>query len=91
MLSCSLVERTQPRKGIIAGMNASQIAQRLTIPDSPTGFRIIEFSTPQNGIASPVFRTDPGFIGGGRTLGGAREFVISNGPIPLDSTIRTVP
>ena len=75
----------------IAGMNAAQIAERLTIQGSPTGFRIFEFPTPQTGLASPVFRTDPGFIGAGRTLGGAREFVIPNGPIPAGSTIRTVP
>ncbi len=73
----------------IAGMNAAQIAERLTIPGSPTGFRVFEFPTPQTGVASSVFMIDPGFIGGGRTLGGAREFVIPNGPIPADSTIRT--
>lgn len=74
----------------IAGMNASQIANRLGIGQSPTGFRVFEFPTPQSGVASPVFRTDPGFIGGGRTIGGAREFVIPNGPIP-PGAIRTVP
>lgn len=75
----------------IAGMNASQIANRLGIPQNPTGFSIFEFSTPQSGVASPVFRTDPGFIGGGLTSGGAREFVIPNGPIPPNAFIRTVP
>lgn len=75
----------------IAGMNASQIANRLGIPQSPTGFRVFEFPTPQSGVASPVFRTDPGFIGGGLTSGGAREFVIPNGPIPPGAIIRTVP
>ena len=75
----------------IAGKNASQIANRLGIPQSPTGFRVFEFSTPQSGVASPVFRTDPGFIGGGLTSGGAREFVIPNGPIPPGAVIRTVP
>ena len=74
----------------IAGMNASQIANRLGIPQSPTGFRVFEFPTPQSGVASPVFRTDPGFIGGGLTSGGAREFVIPNGPIP-PGAVRTVP
>lgn len=72
----------------IAGMTAAQIADRLTISESPSGFQIFEFATPRTGVASPVLRTDPGFIGGGRTLGGAREFVIPNGPIPPDSTIR---
>lgn len=74
----------------IAGMNASQIANRLSIPQSPTGFKVFEFPTPQSGVASPVFRTDPGFIGGGRTAGGAREFVIPNGTIPPGS-VRRVP
>jgi len=56
----------------IRGLNAKQIAERLTIPESPTGFRVIEFPTPKSGIASPVNRTDLGFIGGGRTAGGTR-------------------
>ena len=71
--------------GDIRGLNAQQISKRLTIPQSPTGFRVIEFPTPGSGVASPVFRSDPGFIGGGRTLGGAREFVIPNGTIPAGS------
>lgn len=75
----------------IAGMTSKQIAQRLTIAESPTGFKVIEFATPRSGVASPVFRSDPGFVGGGRTAGGAREFVIPNGPIPADAIIRTVP
>jgi RHS repeat-associated protein len=74
----------------IAGMTAPQIANQLTIPNSATGFRIIEFATPQAGVASPVFRMNPGFVGGGRTAGGAREFVVPNGPIPAGATIRTV-
>jgi len=75
----------------IAGMNSSQIAERLGIPDSPNGFTVIEFPTPSQGVASPVFRTDPGFIQGGRTSGGAREFVIPNQPIPNGATVRFVP
>jgi hypothetical protein len=74
-----------------AGLNAKQIAQRLTIPESPTGFKVIEFATPTSGVASPVFRGNPGFVSGGRTAGGAREFVIPNGPVPADAIIRTVP
>lgn len=75
----------------IAGLSSTQIAQRLTIPESPTGFKVIEFSTPRSGVASPVFRSDPGFVGGGRTARGAREFVIPNGPIPANAIIRTMP
>jgi len=74
----------------IAGLNAEQIARRLGIPQSPTGFRVIAFPTPEVGVASPVFRSDPGFVGGGRTSGGAREFVIPNQPIPENATIRIV-
>ena len=69
-------------------MSAAQIAQHLTIPTSPTGFRIFEFPTAQSGITSSVLRPNPGFIGGGRIAGGAREFVIPNGPIPPGSVVR---
>jgi RHS repeat-associated protein len=74
----------------IRGLNAQQIAERLTIPQSPTGFRVSTFPTPNSGVASPVLRPDPGFIGGGRTAGGAREFVIPNGPIPSGANTTTV-
>jgi len=73
----------------ISGLNASQIAEKLTIPNSSNGFVVIEFNTPQ-GIASPVFRTNPGFVGRGRTAGGAREFTIPNRPIPDDAVIKVV-
>ena len=72
-------------------MNSSQIATRLTIPESQTGFKVIEFATPKSGVASPALRTNPGFVGGGKTAEGAREFVIPNGPTPADAVIRTVP
>ncbi|AXX99272.1 polymorphic toxin type 10 domain-containing protein [Profundibacter amoris] len=42
------------------------------------------------GVAPPVNQSNSGFVGGGLTLGGAHEFVISNGPIPAGSTIRVV-
>ena len=43
-------------------------------------FTIYEFDTPSSGIASPVFRNNPGFVstGTGRTGGDLREFVIPN-------------
>ncbi len=75
----------------IRGLNAAQIADRLTIPQSPSGFRVIEFPTPSSGLASPINRLDDGFIGGGRTAGGAREYVLPNGSIPSGATMRTVP
>ncbi|TAK53867.1 MAG: hypothetical protein EPO25_09090, partial [Gammaproteobacteria bacterium] len=73
----------------IAGMNAAQLSQRLTIGASDA-FTVIRFPTPGSGIASPVFRTNPGFLQGGLTRGGAREFVIPNGPIPPGSSITVV-
>ncbi len=74
----------------IAGMNARQIANRLTIPNSSSGFKIIEFNTPRIGLGSPINRTNPGFVGFGRTAGGAREFVIPNQVIPRGSSIKLV-
>jgi hypothetical protein len=74
----------------IEGLDAAGIAERLTIPQSPSGFQVIEFSTPDSGLASPVFRSNPGFIQGGFSAGGAPEFVIPNGPIPAGATIRVV-
>jgi hypothetical protein len=73
----------------IAGLNAKQIAERLTI-DPADSFTVIKFPTPQSGLASPVNRLDPGFIGGGRTAGGAREFVIPNGPVPPRATTEVI-
>lgn len=74
----------------LQGLNAKQIADKLTIPQSSSGFKVIEFPTPGSGIASPVLRNNPGFVGGGRTAGGAPEFVIPNGPVPAGATTRVV-
>jgi RHS repeat-associated protein len=74
----------------IAGLDAAGIAARLGIPESPTGFQVIQFPAPPAGLASPVFRPNPGFVGGGVTSGGAPEFVIPNGPIPPGATITVV-
>lgn len=75
----------------LQGLNSKQIAEKLTIPESSTGFKVIEFpSSNVSGIASPINRSNPGFVQGGRTAGGAPEFVIPNGPIPAGSTTRVV-
>ena len=73
----------------IAGLNAKQIAERLTINEADE-FTVIRFRTPANGLATPINRSDPGFVGRGRTAGNAREFVVPNGPIPDDATIEVV-
>jgi len=65
----------------ITGLSAKQLSKRLTIDPSDT-FTVIKFPTPSSGIASPVNRLDKGFIGGGRTAGGEREFVIPNQKVP---------
>lgn len=76
----------------LQGLTAAQIAQKLTIPNSSSGFRVFEFpSSSVKGIASPINRNNPGFIGGGKTAGGASEFVIENGPIPDGAIERLVP
>ncbi len=69
----------------IAGITSSEeLARRLTLLDSSGNLRqgpfaVLEFSLPSNeGIAVPVFRNNTGFIQGGQTLGGAKEYVITN-------------
>jgi hypothetical protein len=74
----------------IAGMNATQIAERLSIPRSSSGFKIIEFDTPHIGLSSPINRTNEWFIGFGRTAGGAREFALPNQVIPEGAIIKFV-
>lgn len=73
----------------IAGLNAAQLSRRLTIEPSDA-FTVIKFPTPNSGLATPVNRLDKGFIGGGRTEGGAREFVLPNKSIPPGSTIEII-
>ena len=73
----------------VQGMSAAELPGRLGVRSSDV-FTKIEFSTPDSGLASPVFRSDPGFVGGGRTIGNAREFILPNGPIPAGSKITVV-
>lgn len=74
----------------ISGLNAGQLAQRLTIQPS-SSFTVLEFpSSGVTSIASPINRINPGFVGFGRTAGGAREFVIPNGGLPPGVKIRIV-
>jgi RHS repeat-associated protein len=75
--------------GDIQGLTAEQLGPRLGIPASDA-YTVIQFPTPSAGIASPIMRNIPGFIGRGLTSGGAREFVVPNGPIPWGGIIRVV-
>ena len=44
----------------LEGLTAEQIAQKLTIPNSASGFKIIEFPTSSvSGIATPINRANP--------------------------------
>src|SRR5262249_41007058 len=70
----------------IEGLNAAQIPGRLGIPPS-NSYTVIEIPTPSSGLASPIARDDPVFVGGGRTVGNAREFVLPNGPIPPGANV----
>jgi RHS repeat-associated protein len=63
--------------------NSTDLAKRLTLLDANGNlikgpFRVIEFDTPSSGLASPFNRTNPGFINGGKTVGGASEYVLPN-------------
>jgi len=71
----------------VRGLSSSQLAAKLGIDMSPSGFKIYEFNTPNVGISSPINYADPRFVGLGRTIGGAREFWIPNQPIPKGATI----
>jgi RHS repeat-associated protein len=68
----------------IAGIKTSRgLAERLTLVDEANNliegpFAVFEFDAPTSGIASPTFRSNPGFVGRDLTAGGAREFVIPN-------------
>lgn len=68
----------------LKGIETSEgIAKRLSLlnKDGSTvkgPFRLIEFDVPTTGLAQPIRRTNPGFIHGGKTAGGATEFVIPN-------------
>ena len=73
----------------IKGLNAKDIAKKLTIPESESGFKVITMKTPE-GIATPIVSDIPGFVGKGRTAGNAREFVIPNQSIPKNAKIKTI-
>jgi|GEM_PF-1630975 len=68
----------------LAGITSSSgAAQRLTLLDNAGNLRqgpfsVIDFDAPASGLASPVFRNNTGFMQGGFTQGGAREFVLPN-------------
>ncbi len=75
----------------ISGINSAEgLSQRLSLFDGDGKlrqgpFKVIEFDTPSQGIASPVNIAEEGFnsgyVGKGKTAGGAREFTIDNGPV----------
>jgi RHS repeat-associated protein len=73
----------------IRGMRAAEFPGRLGIDESDV-YTVIEFPTPGSGLASPVNRTNPLFVGGGRTIGGAREFVVPNVSVPVGAKVTVV-
>ncbi|MDD5305610.1 MAG: polymorphic toxin type 10 domain-containing protein [Elusimicrobia bacterium] len=73
----------------IAGLNAQQIRQRLAI-EPAAEYIVIRFEATKYGAATPISYNNPSFIGRGLTAGGAREFLIQNGPIPKDAVIEVV-
>jgi hypothetical protein len=79
----------------LAGIRSSyDLADRLTLMNTNGALSsgpklVIEFDTVTEGLASPVFRSNPGFVGGGRTAGGAREFVMPNLPLSELRNVKT--
>ncbi len=83
----SWVTAAEDLKGITS---IEEVAKKLTLVEKDGALRlksnaIVEFRLKNpSGIASPINRLDPGFIGGGKTLGGAREYIIpSNAEIEI--------
>ena len=60
----------------------SSVETRLTLTPARRAIVTFDYDVEAGSIASPVFRANPGFVGRGRTAGGAREWVIPN--LPLD-------
>jgi hypothetical protein len=54
---------------------------------------VLEFDTPESGLACPYCRSNQGFVPGGFTAGGAPEYVIPNAQLSdLENlTIRRIP
>ena len=76
----------------VRGLSAEQISATLGIRLGPSGYKVIEFpSSSVSNIASPINRTNPGFVGRGQTIGGAPEYVVPNGPIPEGAITTEVP
>ena len=75
----------------ISMYSAVQISQRLEIAShSSYKVLILPISSLVEDIATPIRRNSSGFVGGGRTSGGAREFVVPNQPVPSAMQIRRV-
>ncbi|QVK18249.1 hypothetical protein KHQ81_00590 [Mycoplasmatota bacterium] len=79
----------------LAGINTIEgAAKRLTLLEPSGALRldgnaIVEFRLKSvKGIRSPYNRTYPGFINGGLTGGGAREWIVDSGVQIYDVTVR---
>lgn len=83
----------------ISGLNsANDVAKKLTLTNKDGSlrqgpFKIIEFDTPSQGIASPIDVSkegyNSGFKGYGETKGGAREFTIPNSRVDDLKNVKT--
>ena len=72
-------------------LSAEALPERLGIRPAPAFYvAVFRASSLEGRGASPVRRSDEGFVGRGRTRGGARESVVPNQPIPPTATIREV-
>jgi len=59
----------------------SSVERRLALPPGQRAVVTFKYDVEIGGIASPIRRNYPEFAGRGRTLGGAREWVIPNRPL----------
>jgi hypothetical protein len=79
------------REPPVGGYGAA-LAKLAGVPEGNVG-GVIRFGIPDaQGVASPLFRDIPGFVGGGQTTGELPEFVIPNQPVGnFDYTLELPP
>jgi hypothetical protein len=59
----------------------SSVERRLALPPGQRAIVTFKYDIEAGGIATPIRRDYPEFVGRGRTAGGAREWVIPNRPL----------
>lgn len=75
----------------IEGMTGQELYQALELPGPPSlsGYNVLTFPTPEEGLATPLSANPD--VPNGFTSGFAPEYIVPNGPIPAGTTTTYVP